>query len=149
MEQLDLNNFKAVNKNFIEHSGVISKITKTVVTVSLEGNINCEACNAKAACGVSESNSKEIEIENTNQSFQLNEGVDVIMLKELGLKAVFWAYIFPFILLFIVLIVSSIFFKEWIAGLISIFILIPYYLALYLLQNSFRNYFKISIIKNK
>ena len=59
MERLDLKSFKAVNKNLITHSGVISKITKTVVTVSLEGNINCQACSAKAACGVSESNSKE------------------------------------------------------------------------------------------
>ncbi len=149
MKRLDQNNFNPVNKNFVRHSGVISKITDGIITVSLEGNINCEACNAKAACGVSESNSKEITIVNTDRSYQLNEGVDVIMQKELGLKAVFWAYIFPFILVFTVLIISSNFLKEWIAGLLSLFLLIPYYIILNLFNNSFKRIFKISILKNQ
>jgi sigma-E factor negative regulatory protein RseC len=110
--------------------------------------MNCEACNAKAACGVSESNSKEIKIVNTNRSFQLNEGVNIIMQNELGLKAVFWAYIFPFILVFTVLIVSSNFLKEWIAGLAALFVLIPYYLMLHFFNDSFERIFKVSILKN-
>ena len=141
----------------MKHSGVISKISNSAITVSLEGNINCESCNAKAACGISESNSKEIEIEiksppseraGTFQSFKLNEGVDVVMQTELGLKAVFWAYVFPFILMIVVLVVSSNLFKEWIAGLLSLFVLIPYYFMLFVLKNSFRKAFKVSILKN-
>jgi len=148
MRRLDRNSFNAVNKNFVKHRGVISRISGDRITVSLEGNVNCNACNAKAACGVSESNKKEINIVNTDRSFHLNEGVDVALEKELGLKAVFWAYIFPFILVFIVLIVSSNFLKEWIAGLLSLFTLIPYYLMLHFFNNSFDRVFKISILKN-
>ena len=139
----------------MRHSGVISKITKSTITVSLEGNINCESCKAKAACGISESNSKEIEIENpfviatdTIRPFQLNESVDIVMETKLGLKAVFFAYIFPFILMVIVLIVSSYFVKEWVAGLWSLFVLIPYYLLLAGLKDSFQKMFTISILKN-
>lgn len=139
----------------MKHSGVISKISNSAITVSLEGNINCESCNAKAACGISESNSKEIEIKSppseragTFQSFNLNESVDVVMQTELGLKAVFWAYVFPFILMIVVLVISSNLFKEWIAGLLSLFVLIPYYSILFVLKNSFRKTFKISILKN-
>jgi len=66
MEKLDLNSYKNQGQNTINHEGIISKISNGVLTVSLKGNINCEACNAKAACGVSESNSKEIEIETLN-----------------------------------------------------------------------------------
>lgn len=139
----------------MKHSGVISKISNSAITVSLEGNINCESCNAKAACGISESNSKEIEIKSppseragTFQSFKLNESVDVVMQTELGLKAVFWAYVFPFILMIVVLVVSSNLFKEWIAGLLSLFVLIPYYFMLFVLKNSFRKAFKVSILKN-
>ena len=62
MKRIDQNNFNELNKYFVKHTGVISKITGSITTVSLEGNTNCEACNAKAACGISESNSKEIEI---------------------------------------------------------------------------------------
>lgn len=149
MERFDSKNSKVLNKKFVKHTGVISKISKSAVTVSLEGNINCEACNAKGACGVSESNSKEIEIVNNDRSFQLNEGVEVIMQKELGLKAVFWAYIFPFILMFVVLIIASNFLKEWIAGLASLFILIPYYTMLHFFNDSFKKAFTVSILKNK
>ena len=79
----------------MKHSGAITKINNSTITVALEANINCESCKAKAACGVSESNAKEIEIENplndldnSGQLFQLNEQVDVLMREELGLKAV-------------------------------------------------------------
>ncbi len=139
----------------MKHSGVITKISKSTITVSLEGNINCESCNAKGACGISESNSKEIEIKNplsvrtgNFRSFELNEGVDVVMETELGLKAVFWAYVFPFILMIVVLIASSNLFEEWLAGLLALIVLIPYYLLLFVLKNSFRKAFKISILKN-
>ena len=149
MKRIDQNGIDIVNKNFVKHSGVISKIIGDRITVSLEGNVNCNACNAKAACGVSESNKKEINIVNTDRSFHVNEGVDVVLQKELGLKAVFWAYIFPFILVFAVLIVSSNFLKEWIAGLLSLVVLIPYYLMLHIFNSSFERAFEISILKNK
>ncbi len=148
MEKLDLNSYKNQGQNTINHEGIISKISNGVLTVSLKGNINCEACNAKAACGVSESNSKEIEIETNNSSFQLNEQVEVILAKQLGLKAVFWAYVFPFVLVLVVLFVSSNFLKEWQAGLIALFVLAPYYFTLYVLKNLFKKTFKVSILKN-
>jgi len=140
----------------MNHSGVISKITNSTITVSLEGNINCDSCKAKAACGISESNSKEIEITNpsiehkrTFQSFQLNDGVEVVIRTELGLKAVFWAYVFPFILMLTVLLITSTLFKEWVAGLLSIAILIPYYFMLYVLKNSFKKMFRLTVFKNE
>lgn len=147
MTKLDLDSYKTQQVNFVKHEGVISKISNTSYTVSLKGNVSCEGCKAQSACGVSDSNDKEIEIFNTNQSFQLNEQVDVVLKKELGLKAVFWAYVFPFILLFVVLIVTSLFLKEWIAGLVSIAILVPYYLVIYFMKDAFQKVFQVSILK--
>jgi sigma-E factor negative regulatory protein RseC len=138
----------------MRHSGAISKITTSTITVSLEGNVNCEGCKAKAACGISESNSKEIEIENPHmidtdsaEPFQINEQVDVIMQEELGLKAVFWAYVFPFILLISVLLIASVFFTEWQAGLLALAVLGPYYVSLHYLNSFFKKKFKVSILK--
>jgi len=148
MSEIDVGDFKSGNWDYVKHSGVISKINKSFVTVSLNDDLNCEGCKAKGACGVSDANSKEIEVPNTFQSLTLNEDVDLIMQKELGLKAVFWAYIFPFILLFSVLLVTSFFVKEWIAGLISLLVLVPYYLSLYVFNTSFQKAFKINIVKN-
>ena len=135
------------NKDTFIHSGVISKITGDSVIVSLEQNIHCESCRAKANCGISESNTKDIEIQNTTDSFKVNETVTVVLQKALGLKAVFWAYVFPFILMFVSLVLTSLFLKEWLAGVVSLLILIPYYLTLYLLKNTLKSAFKISIIK--
>ncbi len=148
MKKLDLDNLNITNKNFINHFGEISKINKNSIIVSLDNSTNCQTCKAKSACGISDSNTKEIEINNNFQSLHINEKVNVIMRKELGLKAVFFAYVFPFILMFLTLIIASFFFKEWLAGLLSIFILIPYYIALYLYKDSFNSYFNISIVKN-
>lgn len=136
------------------HSGEIKKITNSTITVALEGNINCEGCKAKAACGVSESNAKEIEVENIYSSkqqlinsFNLNERVTILMEEGLGLKAVFWAYVFPFILLIMLLVVTSMFLLEWQAGLLSIAMLVPYYISLYFLNPFFKKRFKVSILK--
>jgi positive regulator of sigma E activity len=148
MERLNLNRTKKSQKNFVKHEGSILNISNGILTVALKGNINCEACNAKGACGVSETNAKEIEVYITDESFQINENVEVSLEKQLGLKAVFWAYVFPFILVLFVLIISSNFVKEWVSGLLSLFILFPYYLTLYAMQNAFKKAFKVTISKN-
>jgi len=147
MEQLDLESYRKGDVKQITHQGVISKISPNKITIALKGNVNCEGCKAQSACGVSDSNDKEIEVINNTQSFQLNETVDVLLKRELGLKAVFWAYVFPFILMFVVLVATSFFFKEWIAGLLSLFILIPYYFMLFVLKNKFQKAFQVSILK--
>lgn len=138
----------------MRHSGAISKISSSSITVSLDGNINCEGCKAKAACGASESSSKYIEIEHPEsvenslvKPFQLHEQVDVVMTEQLGLKAVFWAYVFPFILLIAVLLIASLFFTEWQAGLMALMVLVPYYAALRYLNSFFKKKFKVSILK--
>ena len=146
MEKLDLDSYKNGDRKVITHEGVIAKITDKNVTVALIGNVHCEACNAKGACGVSEGNTKEIIVDNDG-SYKVNEPVNVVLQRELGLKAVFWAYVFPFILMISVLLITSSFVKEWMAGLLAFAILIPYYLMLYMLQDTFKKAFSVSIFK--
>lgn len=147
MGNSNINNSNTANETIVKHEGIVSKITNDVVTISLKGNINCESCKAKAACGVSESNDKEVEISNYTQSLKLNENVEVLLKKNLGLKAVFWAYVFPFIIMMTVLVIASTLVKEWIAGLLSIAVLVPYYFMLFVLKDLFKKRFKLSILK--
>ncbi|WP_372754305.1 SoxR reducing system RseC family protein [Mariniflexile sp.] len=135
------------NKNAFIHSGIVSKISDDSVFVSIKQSVHCESCRAKASCGISESNTKEVEILNSCESLKLNESVQLVLKKSLGLKAVFWAYVFPFILMFSTLIIASAFFKEWVAGILSLFVLLPYYLMLYFFKNTFKSAFNISILK--
>lgn len=139
---------KISSKDVYTHSGVVSKKDNGSLIVSLDENVHCESCRAKSTCGISESGTKEVEISCTDESFDLNEQVNVILKKGLGLKAVFWAYIFPFLLMVLTLMVSSLFLKEWVAGILSLLILVPYYLSLYVLRNVFKKTFKISVVKN-
>lgn len=136
-----------MSKDAYIHSGIVSKMNGSSLIISLDDNVHCESCRAKGTCGISDSGSKEVEVPHTNDSFTLNEHVNVVLKKGLGLKAVFWAYIFPFLLMIATLIISSAFLIEWMAGLLSLLILIPYYLLLYVLRNAFKKTFKISIVK--
>ncbi len=147
MKNHGVNSSHTTNNKSVLHEGVVTKITDDVVTISLKGNINCEGCKAKMACGTSESSDKEIEVFNDFSNLQLHENVAVALNKSLGLRAVFFAYILPFIIMFLVLIISSTLVKEWIAGVLSILVLIPYYTILSLMKNSFKETFKFSILK--
>jgi sigma-E factor negative regulatory protein RseC len=98
-------------------------------------------------CGVSESKTDEIEIISADSSFKIDENVTVVINKALGLKAVIWAYVLPFILLISVLFISSLFATEWLAGLIALSVLVPYYFILHSLNSVFRKKYKISVLK--
>jgi sigma-E factor negative regulatory protein RseC len=138
---------KLSNTDVYIHSGIISKISGKGLIVSLDENVHCESCRAKGTCGISDSASKEVEISFPGDSFKLNEHVNVVLKKGLGLKAVFWAYIFPFLLMLTTLLIATPFLIEWVAGLLSLLILVPYYTMLYVMQNVFKKTFKISILK--
>jgi sigma-E factor negative regulatory protein RseC len=72
--------------------------------------------------------------------------VEVVLKKDLGQKAVFWAYIFPFLLMLATLLTSSLFLQEWLAGVLSLLILLPYYGTLYALKDYFKKTFRITVL---
>ncbi len=148
MEHHELNSLQTTHNKSVFHEGIVTKISSEKITIALKGNINCEGCKAKMACGASESPDKEVEVFNNSSQIQLNESVTIQLNRSLGLRAVFIAYVLPFILMMLVLLISSEFAKEWIAGLLSILVLIPYYSILFLMKNSFKETFKFSILKS-
>lgn len=147
MKKSNSNNDQDISEPVVRHEGIVSKISHDTITISLKGNINCEGCKAKSACGVSESNDKEIEVSKSEKMLHLNENVEVLLKKDLGLKAVFWAYVFPFILMVTTLLVTSLFLTELQAGLIALAVLVPYYFILHYLNAFFKKKFKVSILK--
>jgi positive regulator of sigma E activity len=137
----------STNKDVFTHKGYISRIKASSVIVALEPNLDCASCHARGACGAMGASDKKIEVYHSDISLNLNEEVEVYLKKTTGLKAVFWAYIFPFILMFLTLVIASLFFDEGIAGLLSLFILLPYYLTLYFLKDKLKTPFRVSILK--
>ena len=127
------------------HSGVVSEVKGSSIIVALDSNVHCETCSAKGACGVTDSVNKTVEIVNPEGSFRINQPVEVVLKKDQGQKAVYWAYIFPFLLMLATLITSSLFVQEWLAGLLSLLILVPYYGMIYAFKNYFVRTFRISV----
>ena len=72
-----MNSLPSNNNTFI-HSGTVSRISGNSVFVSLDSNVHCDGCRIKAACGISDSKNKEVEMECSDKAFSLDEHVQVV-----------------------------------------------------------------------
>lgn len=95
---------------------------------------------------MSEFQEKEIEINHFNRSYSPGEEVTVIFHESQGLKALFFGYVFPFILVMITLMVTSSILKNEVAsGLLSLAVLVPYYITLYFFRHLLKKVFKFEV----
>ncbi len=127
------------------HTGTIKTIVDQVAQVVIDDNLDCAACSIKGSCSVINSNKDILKINVDKTGFKTGEKVEIIMSSQMAFFALFWAYIFPFIILISGVIVLSFYVDEGIAGLISILILIIYYLMLFLYRKYFNKRFNLKI----
>lgn len=132
----------------IEQKGVIKEIEKGLAKVSIISYSSCVSCESKVACGIGESVNKEIDVPITTGIFSVGEHVVILMNRSLGFKAVGIAYLIPFIILITSLsILNSLQIKEILTGIISMGLLIPYFIILYILRNKLNSTFSFSLKK--
>ena len=130
----------------IEHTGVVSKITDKSLYVNMLVSSACGSCEAKGACGVAESEIKQVEIPLNGKNYNTGDQVIVRLEKSHGILAIILGYILPFILMIIVLVISiQVSGNEALSGLLSIGILIPYYFILYLTRNKLKQKFTFTL----
>lgn len=130
----------------ITHSGVVESVEGNKVTVKILNASACSGCHAKGACTVADTEEKYIDIENISAKYNVGEEVTVELDQSNGLRAVFFAYFLPFLIVMGVLITLTILeIKEWKAGLISLLTLVPYYIVLKQFSNTFKKRFKFRI----
>lgn len=129
-------------QNDIVHEGVINVVRNGVALVSIERSSGCAGCHAKNSCGVSnESETNILEVPVYDQVYSPGEKVHVHISRTNAIEAVFLGYFLPFIILvtvLLILIMSGI--SEPVAGLVSIGILIPYYVFLRLFNAWFKKH---------
>ncbi|PKP22781.1 MAG: Fis family transcriptional regulator [Bacteroidetes bacterium HGW-Bacteroidetes-21] len=115
----------------IQHLGIVSETIGSLIKVNIQASSACSACHAKSACGMGDHQDKIIDINDSEGHYEKGEQVMVKMEQSLGLKAVFFGYLLPFIVLLLTLIISlQLTEKEGLSGLIALFILAPYYFIL-------------------
>ena len=110
------------------------------VAVKIEVKSACSACHAKSMCSVSELSEKVIEALPA-ESVSVGDSVVVEMEEKFGLKAVFYVFFIPFVLMASTLFVSANFVSEALAALFSLLVLAPYALLLMLLKPYFAKQF--------
>ena len=135
------------NTETISHEGIVTKITDDELEIKILAQSACAACHAKTACGMGEQAEKILTVPRPEgKDFTLNQRVNVRMGIGQGNKAAVLAYLFPIILLLVVLFVCLGFgLNEGLSALISIVALIPYYIVLYLKRDKFKKQFEYTI----
>ncbi len=131
----------------IRHEGLIKKIDNSQVYVSIIAQSACASCHAKGVCNVSEISEEVVEVpRDPGVEYKVGERVHVSMHKSLGSRAVFLGYMLPFLILLATLIITiSITGREGLSGLVSLGILIPYYLLLYSFRDRLKKTFTFRI----
>jgi len=132
----------------IEHNGIIKDIKNNLIQVLITRQSACSDCDAKGACTVSDHQEKIIDIESSDLSFRIGENVVLTGRQSIGFYAVLLAFVLPFILVLITLIIlHSFIINEAISGIVALLVLVPYYVILSLFNKRIKANFKFEIRK--
>jgi len=129
----------------IQHSGTVKKVDGNSVIVSITSNASCSGCHAKELCGISGKEEKIIDIRG---SYNVSPGdpVTVLMDQSTGFKAVALSYLVPLVIVVASLVVMNLLsIKELTAGLVSISLLVPWFLILHFFRNRINRSFTFTI----
>ena len=128
------------------HSGIVTNVLQDIVEVTIEAKSACSSCHVKSACQVSDMEEKIVQVKrNPMQQYVIGQTVQVTLARQKGFEALFFGYLLPFILLFTTLLIASNYTTELYAGLLSLSVLVPYYIVLYLLKDAMRRRFLFQI----
>lgn len=129
----------------IEHQGIVDEVSDTGIKVKITSLSACASCHAKGACSVSDMQEKEVHVAPTGH-FKPGDQVMVIGSSSQGLQAAWWAYILPVVLIIAALSITySLSHNESLAGIVSLLVLIPYYLIIKGADKAMRKRFQFTI----
>ena len=132
----------------VEQKGIIEEITNGIATVNITSFSACSSCQSKSACGMSESEEKQIHVAVDSHQYKKGELVNILMKRSLGLRATLLAYVLPFCFVILALIIlTSAGINEAIAGLISLGVLALYFLLLHLNKGKLQKTFQFTLNK--
>ena len=125
---------KSTTHGTIQHDGIVKKVDGNSVLVSIISNPACSGCHAEGLCGISGKEEKIIDIKG-KYNVSPGDSVTILMEQATGFKAVALSYLVPLVIIITGLFIfNSLSFSELTAGLVSILLLVPYFLILYLFR---------------
>lgn len=131
----------------VSHPGVVVGINDKDIEIEILSSSMCGSCGIKSACGMSEMQEKRVSVPKPDdREFLVGQPVSIIMNASQGNKAALFAYFIPaFLLVAIIVILSNLNVKEWLAATIGIGVIAVYYIVLSFFKNRLRNEFAYEI----
>ena len=131
----------------IRHEGVITRVEKDRVYVSVSQSSACASCKVAAHCNAAETKGKVIEIRGKHgDQYKIGQQVTVSTTPRIGIMASVYAYAIPLVLMVgVIILVTALTGDELTAACCGLAVLLPYYLLIYLLRDliSQQVYFEI------
>ena len=134
--------------NKISHEGIVQSVGVDQLEVRITQSSACAACKVAAHCSAAESKEKIVHVQcaNAMELYHVGDTVTVSMSSKNGRDAVMLGFVFPFLLLVIVLLLCLRYTgDEGIAALASIAALIPYYFGLWAFNEKVKRRFAFII----
>jgi sigma-E factor negative regulatory protein RseC len=131
--------------DIIQHDGIVQKVGNDSVVVTISASSACAGCHAEGLCNMTGKAEKIIDVQG-KYKVAPGDTVTVLMQQSMGYKAIALSYLAPVVIVIISLVVmASLDIPELTAGLISIGILIPYFLVLFLLRRRIDRIFTFTL----
>lgn len=130
----------------ISHKGLVLHCDADKAFVRLLDTAECHSCTIKEFCGKADDPDTFV-IQRDN--LKVGDHVTLWLSNKTGYKAMFWAYVMPFILIATTIIIGTgMQADESVIGLISLLVLVPYFFGMYLLRDRVRNNFNLNVTKS-
>lgn len=138
----------SASKRDMKHDGVVKSVGADSLTVEIPVSSACAQCHAKSVCGSGTGQARIIRILRKDDGmYRPGDRVTVSITRDMGFKAVLLAYVYPFAILFVLLLTLPSFMRnELYAGLVCIGVLALYYVVLALFRKKVDSGFKFNIV---
>ena len=120
----------------IVHEGTVKEIMGNMIVVTVVAESACGDCKVKGLCGMNEATDKEIAVyDKQAPGYHVGETVIVGIGTAMGMKAVLWAYIMPFLLMLATLFITKeLGMTELASGLTTLGVAVVYFICLALMR---------------
>ena len=135
------------NGEYYKHQGIVENINGSHLQVRIIQTSACASCSVKGHCTSADTKEKLVDVADADAaSYQPGDRVWVTGELSMGVMAVLFAFIFPFLILIISLFVfMAIWNDELRSALCSLALLIPYYYILWLNKSRMGKKFSFSV----
>lgn len=136
------------SKMDMRHEGIVKSVEADVLTVDIPVSSACAHCHAKSVCGSGTADVRTVRIVRKNDGiYRPGDRVTVSITRDMGFRAVFLAYVYPFAILFVLLLTLPLLMQnELYVGLVCIGVLALYYVVLALFRKRIDSGFKFNIV---